>query len=345
MDQGKRPGPDPQQDQSPRSVARIPLLRAEDGVQQVKARNHRAPSAQQRPLGNHHVADHVGPAQVVGIRLVGRRLVETGQDVFDPFPHRAEPAGSRLADPGEQRGTLPGVPGSARQVKVVQESQPAVEEEQQGRQDHGFSTGGHLPSQHQHAHEAQGHHQGSGNRHGRLQAAAQQIEGGAQGIRQEGIAQAGSREERIIRREAFPGQSRNKAQVHRQVAVSALAHMPVSGPVHPHHMGVLQVRAQDRQGNQHRQCFPQHGLFLRVPGGGIPPVPQEPAGQRQEQQQPCRRRVGRRREAEEERKQRRKPHFFQHAEAEPQPDPVQRLMPRQQETNRKNAEGQIEQQI
>ena len=133
--------------------------------------------------------------------------------------------------------------------------------------------------------------------------------------------------------------------MHWQIAVSALPHMPAAGRVHPHRMRILQVRSENRQRNKDRQDPVQLLFLFFVPRGRIPPVTDNPARHRNQQQKPCRRGMAGGCKSEEKSSQCRKPHAFQDAEAQSDPDPVQRLMPRQEKTDGQHAEGQIQQQI
>ena len=130
MNQRQSPGPHAQKSHRAGSPQAIPagfqhgpgkllshgsaFTRIKGGVEQIEARNHHAPPAQQRALGYHQVHNHVAPAQVIRLGLVGGRLIIPLQDVPQPHQYR-----------GRAIGFQP-----RRLVKVVQEAQPAIEEEQ-----------------------------------------------------------------------------------------------------------------------------------------------------------------------------------------------------------------------
>ena len=347
MDQGQRSCPDAQQDQPPVPVFPVQQFRPEFRIQQIEAGHNHAPAAQRRPLGNQHIADHIAPSQVVGIRLVGGRFVITRQDQLNPFRSGGEPVGYRLSHPCQEGSVLiqhrPGA--AAGLVKVIQEAQSAVQEEQRRCQQCGLLAAGHIPCQHQHAHIAQSHHQRSGNDHRSLQAASQQIEGGAQAVCQEGIAQPRSGEERIVRWELLPDQSGDKTQVHRQIPVGALPHIPVSVRVHTHHMAVLQPDAQDGQRNTDNQQLPEQLAFLFIPFRRCALVPQEPAQNGQEKQDARGKSMRFHLKPEQESAQGGQPHFLQQAQAHSQPQPVQRAVPGQQEADRHHTEKQVHQAV
>ena len=340
MDQRQRASPYAQQDDTPSTVLRIPGFRPELREQQVVAGDDHAPPAQDRPLGDHQVADHIAPSQVVRIRLVRRRLVVAVHDMGNPFRDRPEPVRDRTADTLKEVQSFIGTPGPAGQVKVVKEAQAAIQEEQAGCQQGSLLSPRHLPAEDDHAHITQGHHQGPGEDDRCLQAAAQKDKSRAQAVRQEGIAQPRPREERVICGELLPCQSRDKARMHRQVTVGALADAPVAGSPDPQRMSVLQEAAEEGQRDADPQQLAEQAVLLFIPAGRVPPVPEEPAQERQKEHYNSAENMRCRAKGKEERSNGRKPHLAEQAKAQSEPDPVQRTVAGQQETNRRETERQ-----
>ena len=292
------------------------------GFKQIEAGNPHGPAAQQRPLRNHQIADHIAPAKVIRIRLVRGGFIISGQDPVQPVPdHQASFA--------VEAGRL---------IEIIQKSEPAVQEEKRRGQQYRPLPGRHLPGQHHDPRIAQEHHKGSGKDKRNLQAASEKIEGGAQAVRQKGIAQPVPRKKGIIHGILLSGQPGDEAHMHGQIPVGALTHIPVSVSVHPHPMGILQIAAQQRKRQNNQQHLPQKYAFLPVPSFGRFPASAQPADPGEKTRQAQRKPMGGFIESRDKSYEGWKAHLLQQAEAHSQPDSVQNPSSGKQPSDAQHAE-------
>ena len=329
VDQRQRAAPHTQQDLPAHIAPALPVIRVKQHIQQVQAGDHHAPAPQQRSLGNHQVGNDIRPAQVVGIGLIGGRLVVAGEDGLDPRPDGGGAVGLQ----------------APRLVEIVEEAQPAVQEEQQRRQHNGLAAQGHFPGQAHDPHEAQRHHQRAGDGQRLLDAPAHQIEGGGQAVHQEGVGQPLSGVEGVIRREGGVLQPGDEAHVHGQIAVGALAHVPAAVRGDARHVRILQVPGQHRQRQRHQGQLPEQRLLPAVPAPGGALVPQEVHRPRHQRQQHQCRPVGRPGEGKGKGAQRGQPHEQKQPQAHAKPQPGQHRLPWEQPMHACAAACQIHQQI
>ena len=329
MNQRQRPCPYAQHYFAAKIPLCFPLGRVKALIQQIEAGDHHAPAPQQGTLRNHQVGNHVGPAKIVRIRLIGRRLVIPGQNVSQPGQYRQ--AAVRLI--------------TCRLIKVVQETQATIQEEQQSGQHHRFLPKGHAPCQNHNPHEAQTHHHRCRDRRSSLQAPSHQVKAGGQAIRQERVGQPMSREDAVFRGKRCILQAGNKAEMHGQIPISALAYMPASILCHTHDMGVLQIGTQHRQRQCHQQQLTKKPAFLLVPRGRRTLIPQEIGGCCQHYQCAQCAPVCLHGKAQAESEEHRQPHHFQHTEAHAQPYTGQRALPWQKPVHRHHAAGKKTQEV
>ena len=321
MDQRQRTAPHAQQGHRSSAAQLRTLAGIKSGIQQIKTGNDHAIAAQQRALGHQQVGNEVAPAQVIGFGLIGGRFIIALQNIFQPCQHRQRAV---ALEP-------------CRLIEVIQEAQTAVQKEQHRRQQDGFLAQRHFPRQQQHAQIAQRHHECAGDDDTHLQTPAQQVEGGGQAVRQEGIRQPLTGKDGVLRRELCVLQGGNEGQVHGKVAVGALAHVIGAVRRDADGMGILQIGGEHGQRQHEQQRLPKLSCFLRVPCFRGMSIPCKVSAHGQQDHDRQRAAVRGHAERQRERRQRREPHQFQQSQAQSHPHPIQRSMSRQQPPNLQNS--------
>ena len=249
MDQRQRTAPHAQQGYRPSAAQLRTLAWIKGCIQQIKAGNDHAVSAQQGTLGHQQVSNEVTPAQVIGFRLIGGRFIIALQNIFQPCQHRQRAV---ALEP-------------CRLIEVIQKAQTAVQKEQHRRQQDGFLAQRHFPRQQQHTQIAQSHHECAGDDDAHLQTPPHQIKGGGQAVRQEGIRQPLTGKNGVIRRELCVLQGGNEGQVHGEVAIGALTYVIGTVRRDADGMGILQISGEHGQRQHKQQRLPKLSCFLRVP--------------------------------------------------------------------------------
>ena len=154
-----------------------------------------------------------------------------------------------------------------------------------------------------------------------------------------------SREDAVFRGKRCILQAGNKAEMHGQIPISALAYMPASILCHTHDMGVLQIGTQYRQWQCHQQQLTKKPAFLLVPRGRRTLIPQEIGCCCQHYQCAQCAPVCLHGKAQAESEEHRQPHHFQHTEAHAQPYTGQRTLPGQKPVHRHHAAGKKTQEV
>ena len=309
MDHGQGAGHKTHQEKAP------PLPLVDRPAQQIQRREQHRPAKQRSPLGEHHIHQHVDPADVLP-HQVGGRLVKGGEDAGEVFHTAAQ--------------------------KVEKPKAPVEGEEHpgQGRLGPALCHGGEKGVQPK-------EHLGPRRPHGQLvgkpQRRAQLVQAGGDAVRQKGVGEPGAGQQGVVRGEVpLVCQAGQKAQVH--------AHVPVGGLAGVHRAalpaeGVPHQKAEKHPDAQHHpQEFPPgpggEGLsHPKTRAGKAAAARQRPGGQRQRYPQP--QPLGQGGEAHSESQQRRQPleqHAAPHA-AHQQPHPG--ALPRQRQAGQAQAAGLI----
>ena len=291
----------------------VTLPAAQRRHQEVEGRHQQRPAAQNAALGHQHVADDVDPAQVVGIGLIGGRLIIALHHVCQVVPH----GGDFIA---VHRG-----------VQRVEKAQAAVEEQEEKRQCRRPAPSAQLHGQKAVAGINQRHHHGAGEGHGGVERHAQHEHAGGDGVRQVGVGHGGPQHQAVFQREGRVDDAGAHRQVQGQVAIGALPHMIGAVRRQADGMRVLQVAAEHRQRHDAYQQQPERPLFRLVKGGGRTAVAPQPGRPHQQRQRAQRQPVRRIAEAHRIGPQDRQPHQQKHAQRQAQVDAQHRLEPGQEQ--------------